>query len=120
MSGLLRGRQRAEKGSTLYIVPDGGDGAWYTLAHVRAAVGGYGRSIFHHHSCRYVEAHSRAIELVTRSHHDQATHVFLTAGMAEEFQRRYRPVAHLIASNARFVVDEAELKAPPRPEGPLR
>ena len=120
VSGLLRSRQRAERGSTLYIVPDGGDGAWYTLAHVRAAGGGYGKSVLHHHSCRYVETHSRPVDMLTRSYHEKATHVFLTAGMAEDFQRRYRPVTHLIASNARFVADEAGLDASPRLEGPVR
>ena len=111
----LRSRER-----TLYLVPDGGAGAWYSLAHVRAAGSGYSRVILHHHTYRYINRHRRPMDLIARALPANATHVFLSEGMADRFQRRYGPVNCLVASNARFVVDEAGRDPAPRAPGPLR
>lgn len=118
--GLLRARATADRQKTLYIVPDAGLGAWYTRAHMTAAARRYGAVVIHHHSCRYVEEHDRAIAAVARIARGTATHVFLTEGMAEAFQRQYGDVSFRVATNASFVRQEAECQPLSRGAGPLR
>lgn len=118
--GLLTARRRGRGDATLYIAPDGGAGAWYSWAHVRGVGGGYGRIVIHHHTCRYIAERSRPVAMFTAAHRARATHVFLSPGMAAAFGRQYGPVDFLVASNARFVVDEARAEAGPRAPGPLR
>lgn len=110
----------ARRDSMLYIVPDGGLGAWYTLGHVRVSGGGYGKLVLHHHTFLYINHWSRPVAAFTDAHREKATHIFLSEGMARQFQDRYGEVRYRVASNARFVADEAERDAGPRRPGPLR
>ncbi|MEZ0359020.1 glycosyltransferase family 4 protein [Mycobacterium sp. SA01] len=118
--GLKRARAAGSLGATLYIVPDAGLGAWYTRAHIVGAAGRYGAVMIHHHSCRYIEQRDDAIAAVTTAAGQHATHVFLTEGMAANYQRQYGDVNFRVATNARFVADEAERPAASRPSGPIR
>lgn len=104
----------------LYLVPDAGAGAWYTAALAHATADKFGQIVIHHHSCRYIEEHSRPIALLTERTRRKATHVFLTDGMASSFVKRYGNVTTHVATNARFVADEVSKPASILPEGPLR
>ena len=119
--GLVRLAGAARPGGRLYMVPDGGLGAWYTMAHGLAAqLLPYESIVIHHRTFRYVDGFSRPISILTRATRSRATHVFLSAGMAQAYQARYGEVDSLIAGNARFVQDEAAVPAGPRAPGPLR
>ena len=115
----LAARRHAGAGAILYMVPDGGAGAWYSLAHVAMAGGGYERLVLHHRTSHYMRRRSRPIAMLTNLHRDKAVHVFLSEGMAEAFAAQYGAVDHLIASNARFVADEAAAEPRHRAPGPL-
>lgn len=104
----------------LYVVPDAGAGAWYTAGIVRAAANKFGRIIVHHHSCRYIEDYSRPMALLTDATRSKAVHVFLTDGMADSFARRYGTVDRLVATNARFVAEEASIPVSVQGTGTLR
>jgi len=119
-AGLRQARATASRDAALYIVPDAGLGVWYTRAHMSGAARGYGSVMIHHHSCRYIDQHDRAIAAIASIARDRATHVFLTDGMASAFQRQYGDVAFRVATNAHFVADEAARPAAPRQEGPIR
>jgi glycosyltransferase involved in cell wall biosynthesis len=93
--------------NVLYVVPDAGAGAWYTAGILRAAANKFGQIVIHHHSCRYIEEHSRPMALLTDTTRSKAVHVFLTDGMATSFADRYGTVNQFIATNARFVAEEA-------------
>lgn len=116
---LLRARRLGGEGSVIYFVPNAGAGAWYTLAQVKAAGRAYGRLVLHHRSFRYIDAYSRPIALLNAAFPAKTTHVFLSSGMAHAFQARYGKVTNVIASNARFVSDEAATEPTPRISGPL-
>jgi len=118
--GLRRARAAASRDASLYVVPDAGHGAWYTRAHMAAAARCYGAVMIHHHSCRYIEQHDRAIAAVTTITRDRSTHVFLTDGMATAFRRQYGDVTFRVATNARFVADEAACLPTHRHAGPIR
>jgi glycosyltransferase involved in cell wall biosynthesis len=117
---LLRARALGSRDATLYLVPNAGLGAWYSLAQMRASSSRFGRIVIHHRSFRYIDRPSRPMSLLTRIRPEVATHVFLSDGMARAFQDRYGPVRHLIASNARFVASEVAAAVLPRTAGPLR
>jgi glycosyltransferase involved in cell wall biosynthesis len=118
--GLRRARALASRDAAIYVVPDAGLGAWYTRAHMAGAARRYGAVMIHHHSCRYMEQHDRAIAAVATIAHDRATHVFLTDGMATAFRRQYGDVRFRVATNAHFVAEEAARLPAPRPGGPIR
>ena len=118
--GLRRARAAASRDAALYVVPDGGLGIWYTRAHMAGAARCYGAVMIHHHSCRYIEQHDRAIGAVATIARDRATHVFLTDGMAVAFRRQYGDVTFRVATNAHFVADEAARLPAPRHAGPIR
>jgi glycosyltransferase involved in cell wall biosynthesis len=80
----------------------------------------YGSVMIHHHSCRYIEQHDRAIAAITAIGRGRTTHVFLTDGMAQAFQRQYGDVTFRVATNAHFVAEEAARPAAPRREGQIR
>ena len=85
-----------------YVVPDGGKGVWYTAAYVRVSSLRCRRIVLHHHSCRYIEQHDKAMQLITRWTQGLAEHVFLTPGMLEAYQRRYGRVNARVVGNAAF------------------
>lgn len=116
----VRARALGSGAAILYLVPNAGLGAWYTLAQIWSASRRYGRIVIHHRSFRYIDDPSLPMSLLTRISPAKTTHVFLSAGMAQAFQDRYGAVHGLIASNARFVAAEAASPAPPRVPGPLR
>lgn len=105
---------------TLYLVPDAGLGAWYSWAIARAVAGRFGHLVVHHHSCRYIEEHSRPIAMLTDRFRTRTTHVFLTGGMRDAFCRRYGDVDAIVATNACFVAEEALAVPSPVTPGPLR
>lgn len=120
LAGLAKAVRLRNKQAALYLVPDGGAGAWYSLGHVRAAASGYGRIILHHHTFRYIDRPSRPVELIVKALPERTTHVFLSDGMASQFQLRYGSANAMVASNARFVADEAGRDPALRAAGPLR
>lgn len=120
LAGLRQARATASRDAALYIVPDAGLGVWYTRAHMSGAARRYGGVMIHHHSCRYIDQHDRAIAAITAIGRGRATHVFLTDGMAKAFQRQYGDVAFRVATNAHFVADEAARPAVRRREGTIR
>lgn len=101
----------------LYLVPDGGQGMIYTFHHCIAAKLRFSRLVLHHRSFGYINSHSRLMAMLVQMCRAKATHVFLSNGMAAQFQARYGPVAHCIVSNARYVKSQAEeasrLPSPP-------
>lgn len=118
--GLQRARTAGTRDGALYVVPDGGLGVWYTRAHMAGAARCYGTVMIHHHSCRYIEQHDRAIAAVATIARNRTTHVFLTDGMATAFRRQYGDVTFRVVTNARFVAEEAARVPAPRPAGPIR
>ena len=78
LRALLRARRLASPDAAFYIVPDAGLGAWYTRAHVAAVARLYGSVTLHHHSCRYIEEHDRAMAAIGSTAGADATQVFLT------------------------------------------
>lgn len=118
--GLRRARAAGSPDASLYVVPDAGLGAWYTCAHMAGAARCYGAVMIHHHSCRYIDQHDRAIAAVATIARDRATHVFLTDGMAQAFRRQYGDVTFCVVTNAHFVADEAARLPATRHDGPIR
>ncbi len=113
-------RNAAHDAGTLYIVPDAGAGAWYTAGLVGAAGDRFDRIVVHHHSCRYIEEDSRPIAWLTERTRSVATHVFLTKGMSDAFRARYGAVETLVATNVRFVAQEAHSSLPSAASGTIR
>lgn len=104
--------------ATLYVQPDAGLGAWYTLAQVRTAGGGFPKTIFHHRSFAYVSAALAPMRAIVTATRTRALHVFLSEEMARQFAERYGPVRSLVITNACFVsreaFDETAQVLPPR------
>jgi glycosyltransferase involved in cell wall biosynthesis len=111
--------RRKSHGALVYLAPNAGLGAWYSLGDVLAAAGRADRIVFHHHSCRYIEEGSLPVRAMIRAAGD-AVHVFLSPGMARAFEARYGTSEHLVVSNARFVAEEAERPLEPRRAGGSR
>ena len=100
-------RSARDRESILYVQPDAGLGAWYTLAQIRLAGLSYRKFVFHHRSFAYVSktlAPMRSIVALTRS---RALHVFLSEQMARQFAERYGAVESAVITNACFVSREA-------------
>lgn len=112
--------RRASKNAVVYAVPDAGLGAWYTLAHIRAARARWSGAVIHHRSCFYIEHENKPIRLMHNAAGGEALHIFLSPGMAEKYQARYGSCRFMVASNGRFVAAEAELAPVARVDGPLR
>ena len=120
LSAARKARRASARTRTLYIVPDAGLGAWYTLGHIVVLGRRFDQIVIHHHSCRYIEEHSRPIAAIVRRTSHKATHVFLTLGMANAFRHRYGPVACHVATNARFVAEETQRPPDGQPNVRLR
>lgn len=119
--GLLRIAGAVRKGARLYMVPDGGLGAWYSMVHILVArVLPFEHFVIHHRTFRYVDGFSRPIAVLTRATRGRATHIFLSLEMSRAYRARYGDVDSLVAGNARFVQEEASVPAAPRAPGPLR
>ena len=112
LCALLQARRLRRRDRRLYIVPDAGAGILYSLAHIWLAARAYGEIVIHHHSCRYIEEISRPMAMITKAAWERTVHVFLTPGMAAAFEESYGPVRHRIATNARFVRDQAAVTKP--------
>lgn len=96
-----------------YIVPDAGLGVWYSLMHIGLARWRFQRIVLHHHSFRYVNRQSVAMQaIVAWTARSRCTHVFLSTGMAERFKARYGPVASIIVTNAGHVAFEGAATVP--------
>jgi len=87
----------------LYFVPDGGQGAWYSLGYVLAANRRFSRVVLHHRTFRYIDNKSAAMQAICHILKDQITHVFLSDGMRRRFENLYGPQNAVISTNARFV-----------------
>lgn len=89
-------------GDTLYIVPDGGLGVLYSLAHVAVGHRRFRRLFIHHHTFRYINHFSRAMSrLVSAS--PSARHIFLSEGMRDGFVKRYGNVESVVLDNSAFL-----------------
>lgn len=108
------------RGSTAYIVPDGGFGVWYSLMHGLATLVRCDRIFIHHRTFLYVNHRVRAMKMMTSILGERATHIFLSHGMAQKFIEQYGKVNFQIASNAGFAGGEVDGVATRRVEGPLR
>jgi glycosyltransferase involved in cell wall biosynthesis len=119
--GTLTSWRRGSRDRLLYIVPDGGMGIWYTLGHVLIAGRRFRSLVIHHHNCSHIANESIPMRRLVDGSRDQATHVFLTPGMAAAFQQRYGQVDHRVVSNARFVEPQTRAPVdPPAPPGAIR
>lgn len=107
VAGWLQVLRLGGRKHTIYLVPDGGFGVWYTLAHVVAAVLRYGRLVLHHRTHLYIDRASPAMRAMVRLTGRRAHHVFLTDGMRFRFEELYGPVDGRVVSNARYVLAEA-------------
>ncbi|HEX8207825.1 MAG TPA: glycosyltransferase family 4 protein [Solirubrobacteraceae bacterium] len=119
-TALVGARRAARPDATLYFVPNAGSGLWYTLAQVKAVGARYARLVCHHRSFRYIDELVGPMQRLTQAFPEKTTHVFLSPGQADGFRARYGEVTHLVASNARYVCDEAAAPVVPRAPGPLR
>ncbi len=86
----------------IYLVPDGGLGAYYSAVHAFAIRMFAQKSLVHHHTYRYINSRSFPISILKSVLGEHATHVFLTQGMADAFQRVYGTVNCLIVTNATY------------------
>jgi len=89
--------------SVVYVVPDGGYGAWYTLAHLCLCRLLLAQVVIHHRTFRYIDSESLPVRLFTKATRKSAVHVFLSDGMGQRYMDRYGRLEHLVATNARFV-----------------
>ena len=97
---LVRARNRH---GVLYIVPDAGLGAWYTVVYALLGKLTFQRIIFHHRSFLYIARPSPAIRLLVRLTRRKALHVFLSDNMMRAFVTCYGALDTGVAGNACFV-----------------
>jgi glycosyltransferase involved in cell wall biosynthesis len=97
--------------ATLYVQPDAGLGAWYTLVQVLIAKRQFSKFVFHHRSFAYVSASLTPMQRIVAATRAEALHVFLSDEMARQFIARYGPVRSLVVTNACFVSQEASVAA---------
>jgi|GEM_PF-2316390 len=93
------------KQGTLYVVPDGGLGIIYSWCNLVLAARGFKRIIIHHHTFRYVHSHWTMMQGIVSATRDRACHIFLSQGMADQFQQKYGTVKYLISTNAHHARD---------------
>lgn len=103
--GLQPGRKR------LYFVPDGGQGAWYSLGYAVLARWLFSEVILHHHTFQYIDKETRPIRLLCRVLDRKITHVMLSAGMRDAFFARYGQQPAIVSTNARYVTPRAANKS---------
>jgi len=90
----------------LYVVPDAGLGAWYTLFYLLFSFLKFDKIIFHHRSFAYISSFSRPMSLITRLTRNKALHVCLSEGMAKRFVENYKPVPTMVVTNACYVTND--------------
>lgn len=100
--GVLTTLVESRRVRALFLLLDGGYGAWYSLAYATVAALRYRRVFVYHVTCLYVDNYALAARLITRVLGGKATHIFLTEGMARNYSRRYGAVNYLVLSNAWF------------------
>lgn len=121
IAGMFKIAASAREGFSLYIVPDGGLGTFYTLAHTILLKSlNFSNFVIHHRTFSYVDRIDWPIKIVTHLTRARATHVFLSPEMARRYQDTYGEVDNIIASNAKFVLEESKNSATPRMQGSLR
>ena len=109
---LIRVRNRS---GVLYIVPDAGLGAWYTVLYALVGIRIFRRIILHHRSFLYITRPSLAMRLLVWLTRRKALHVFLSDNMMRAFVARYGELAAVVAGNACFVLRQlSECGTPPR------
>lgn len=109
---LYRVRNRS---GVIYIVPDAGFGAWYTVIYALLGTLTYRRIVFHHRSFLYITRSTAAMRLLVRLTRRKSLHVFLSDNMMREFMTCYGELDSLVAGNACFVQKElSDWGAPPR------
>ncbi|WEK45862.1 MAG: glycosyltransferase [Candidatus Andeanibacterium colombiense] len=92
--------------SVLYVVPDAGLGAWYTLAYLCISHARFDKVIFHHRSFAYISRFSRPMALMARLTKKKSLHVCLSEGMAKNYAEIYGPVRTMVVTNAGYVANE--------------
>jgi glycosyltransferase involved in cell wall biosynthesis len=97
---LVRSRNRS---GILYIVPDAGLGAWYTVLYALLGTLTFRKFVFHHHSFRYIARPLLPMRLLVWLTRRKALHVFLSDDMARAFVGRYGALDTVVAGNACFV-----------------
>lgn len=93
-----------------YIVPDGGAGIFYTLAYCVVARMLGMRLFLHHRNYSHITKQHRVMAAIVRVVQPAATHIFLDARMADDFEATYG--AHL---DKLIVPNAATTDIPPRP-----
>jgi glycosyltransferase involved in cell wall biosynthesis len=120
LQAFFRARKLSHHSAVLYIVPDGGAGLYYSLAQIAGSAARYGRVVLHHRTYQYIDSPKYAMKMIVQLAPGKMVHVFLSDGMADEFQAKYGKVDYIVASNARFVEREASSAPQMRIAGPLR
>jgi glycosyltransferase involved in cell wall biosynthesis len=105
--------------SNLYVVPDAGLGAWYTLLYLVVGYAVFDRIVFQHHSFRYINHTSLAMKLMVNLTRDRALHVFLSDSMRTAFCSRYGGAEALVSGNAVFVRAISKAVAKSRTDGTI-
>lgn len=120
MLGVIRELFRARSRSgILYIVPDAGLGAWYTVLYALLGIVTFRKIIFHHHSFLYITRPSPPMHLLVWLTRRKALHVFLSDDMARAFVAQYGALDTLVASNACFVQGALTEGEAPRRDGTI-
>ena len=101
----------AGRAPVLYCVPDGGLGLWYTYGYLRSAVGRVRRTVLHHRTFQYIDKPSEAMRRICKLRDLEIIHVFLSSGMAAQFQKEYGSVTSLVSTNARYVTPRRPAKS---------
>lgn len=90
--------------SAIYIPPDAGYGAWYTLLFDLIASFFKIPLFFHHRSFAYIKQKRKAFQLIVKYQPINTTHIFLCKKMVEKFEELYGVQQNkMIVSNAQHV-----------------
>ena len=88
---------------SVYIPPDAGFGAYYTLLFILITRIFSLPTYMHHRSFLYINKKTKAMNLITRVQPKLSTHVFLCKKMKDNFEKLYGAMDSMIVSNAQYV-----------------
>lgn len=113
---LVHARNRS---GFLYVVPDAGLGAWFTVLYVLLGMLTFRRIVFHHRSYLYITRPSPAMHLLVWLTRRKALHAFLSDDMARAFVAHYGALDTVVAGNACFVQGALTEGEAPRRDGTI-
>ncbi len=96
---------------SVYMPPDAGIGAWYSLLFVIIARAFGIKLVLHHRSFLYINKKTVPISLLVKLQPQNTTHIFLCERMKENFNNLYNNTSEdLIVSNAQYVAPVNEIR----------